>query len=72
METPFPLPAGFFDAWDQAVEGQVSEADTADFEFSVDGTGPPTHHTSVLLPAAELRRTFCFFDLRFTCHVRSP
>src|SRR5262249_49563567 len=42
MARGLPLPAGFLDAGDQAVGGQVAEANAADAELADQGTGPAT------------------------------
>src|SRR6516225_5910845 len=40
MARGLPLPAGFLDAGDEAVGGQVAEANPADAELAEDGPGP--------------------------------
>src|SRR6516225_12435760 len=63
------LPAGLGDAGQLAAVRHRAEADPAQAEPAVDGTGPPAAGAPRVSPHRELRRPLLLGDQRLLCHL---
>src|SRR5262249_42466910 len=62
------LPTGFLDAWNEAAAGQVPEADPANAELAINGTGTAAELATVPVPDRELAGRLRRDHLRFRGH----